>query len=139
MESRSSSKTKARLIVIAVFVIGFAAGALSLNLYQRLTTSSGEPEPRGNAYIIKKIDEKVSLSTDQEEQIKAILDERNKRFDEIKKEIKPLVKPFEPRFDALRQEARDKIRAVLTDQQRLGYEDLLKENDAERDKHRKEK
>jgi len=140
MESRSSSKTKARLIVLVVFVIGFAAGALALNLYQRLTSSSSEAaEPRGNAYIINKIDEKVSLSADQEEKIKAILEERNKKFGEIRKEMEPLVKPFEPRFDALRQEARDRIRAVLTEKQLPGYEELLRQADSDREKHRKER
>jgi DNA anti-recombination protein RmuC len=139
MESRSSSKTKARLIVLAVFVIGFAAGALSLNLYERLTTAAPEPELRGNDYIIRKMDQKLSLSTEQEEKIKAILEDRNNRFGEIRKEIEPLVKPFEPRFDALRQEARDKIRAVLTDGQRPAYEELLKDADSQREKFRKEK
>jgi hypothetical protein len=140
MESKSNSRTKARLIVLAVFVIGFAAGALSLNLYQRLTTnSSPERETGGNLYIVNKIDEKVGLSTEQEAQIKAILDERNKKFGEIKKEIEPLVKPFEPRFDALRQEARDRIRSVMTEAQRAGYEELLQEQDRRREKERDKK
>ena len=40
MDSNTNSQTKARVIVVSVFVIGFVAGALALNLYQRLTSSS---------------------------------------------------------------------------------------------------
>ena len=34
MDSNTNSQTKARVIVVSVFVIGFVAGALALNLYQ---------------------------------------------------------------------------------------------------------
>lgn len=147
MEGKSSSKNKARLIVMIVFIIGFAAGALSLNLYQRLTSTNDEanrnnsgPELTGNEYIVNKMSQRLGLSPEQQEQIKAILEERNSRFRAIRTEMEPLMKEFEPRFSAIRQESRDKIRAVLKEDQRPKYEELLQEADQsrqrEKDKHK---
>lgn len=145
MEGKSSSKNKARLIVMIVFIIGFAAGALSLNLYQRLTstdeaTRNSGHELTGNEYIVNKMSQRLGLSPEQQEQIKAILEERNSRFRAIRTEMEPLMKEFEPRFSAIRQESRDKIRAVLKEDQRPEYEELLQEADQsrqrEKDKHK---
>jgi periplasmic protein CpxP/Spy len=145
MESKSSSKNKARLIVMVVFVIGFAAGALSLNLYQRLTSSKplankaeegGEPGLTGNDYIINKMNQKLGLTDAQQSRIRAILEERNQRFGEIRKNLEPMVKQFEPQFNSVRQESREKIRALLSDEQRPKYDELVQEQDRQREQMR---
>lgn len=146
MEGKSSSKNKARLVVLIVFVIGFAAGALSLNLYQRLTsakedaskTKTLEPELSGNEYIIKKMNDKLSLSDKQQGDIKAILDERNSKFRVVREEMEPKLKEFEPRFTAIRQESREKIRALLTEEQRPKYDEMLAEQDRKREQMREQ-
>lgn len=142
MESRPNSQTKARFIVLSVFVIGFAAGALSLNLYQSLTGSSKKDPRRGGAeFLIKRMDEEVGLSTDQQDQIKKILDETTDKYREIRKEMEPRIKDFEPKFNAVRQESRDRIRALLSPEQLPRYEEMVQKHDKmreqERDKSRK--
>lgn len=137
MESSTNSQSKARLIVVSVFVIGFAAGALSLNLYQRLTSSSDKGGPRGGAeFLIKRMNEEVGLATDQQEQIKKILDETGDKYREIRKEVDPVLKPFEPRFNAVRQESRDRIRALLTPEQLPKYEEMVTKHDKMREQER---
>ena len=74
MDSNTNSQTKARVIVVSVFVIGFVAGALALNLYQRLTSSSNKDMPRnGTEFLIRRMNDKVGLTSAQQEQIKRIL------------------------------------------------------------------
>lgn len=137
MESSANSKSKARLIVVSVFAIGFAAGALSLNLYERLNGSSKKEGPRGGAeYLIKRMTEEVGLAADQQEQIKKILDETGDRYREIRKEMDPAIKPFEPRFNAVRQESRDRIRALLTPEQLPKYEEMVQKHDKMREQER---
>ena len=76
MESNSNSQSKARLIVVSVFVIGFAAGALALNLYQNLNGSNKkDPRRGGTEFLIGKMNEEVGLTSDQQEKIRKILDE----------------------------------------------------------------
>ena len=137
MESSTNSQSKARLIVVSVFVIGFAAGALSLNLYQRLNPSSKKDGPRGGAeFLIKRMIQEVGLASDQQEQIKKILDETGEKYREIRKEMDPAIKNFEPRFNAVRQESRDRIRSLLTPEQLPKYEEMVTKHDKMREQER---
>ena len=137
MDSNTNSQTKARVIVVFVFVIGFAAGALGLNLYQRLTSSSNKESPRsGTEFLIKRMNDKVGLSSDQQEQIKTILDETNDKYREIRKDMEPRIKDFEPRFNTVRQESRDRIRALLTPEQLPKYEQMVQDHDKMREQEK---
>lgn len=137
MESNISQR-KARLIVAAVFVIGFAAGALSLNLYQHLNSSKGPDAPRGgrSEYILGKMKEEVGLTSDQQDQIKKILDETGEKYFEIRKDIEPVMKPFEPRFEAVRKESRDRIRSLLDKDQVPRFEEMVRKQDEMRERDR---
>ena len=137
MESNSNSQSKARLIVVSVFVIGFAAGALALNLYQSLNGSNKkDPRRGGTEFLIGKMNEEVGLTSDQQEKIRKILDETSEKYKQIRVEIDPLVKPFEPRFNAVRQESRDRIRTLLTSEQLPKYEEMIKTHDKMREQER---
>ena len=131
MENSANSRSKARLIVVSVFVIGFAAGALSLNLYQRLNPSSKrDGGPRGGTeFLIKRMNDQIGLKSDQQDQIKKILDETNDKYRELRKELDPAIKPFESRFNAVREESRNRIRALLTPEQLPKYEEMVQKRD----------
>lgn len=134
MES-SNNKSKARLIVVSVFVIGFAAGALSLNLYQQMSAPSKDNGPRGGAEVlIRRMNEEIGLTPDQQDQIRKILDETREKYRAIREEMEPSVKPFEPKFNAVRQESRDRIRALLTPKQLPKYEEMVTKHDQERER-----
>lgn len=141
MESRNSSQAKARLLVIAVFVIGFAAGALTLNLYQRFTSThpnnNVDPHDRA-AVIIQRMDEKMSLSGGQKDQIRTILEGTRDKYSDIRKKMEPYMKEFEPQFDAVRQQSRNEIRAVLNDKQLPEFEKMIEEQDRERERMQQE-
>jgi hypothetical protein len=136
MENKTSSQTKARLIVMTVFVIGFAAGALSLNLYQRLTNAA-QPKPEGRAgVLIQKMNERMDLSSEQQDQIKEILDRTAKKYAEIRVDMEPRLKDFEPRFNAVRQQQRDEIRAVLDEKQLPKFNEMVEERDRLREQEK---
>jgi Spy/CpxP family protein refolding chaperone len=139
MDSRTSNQTKARLLVLAVFVIGFAAGALSMNLYR----SSGGPEKNGHVrtrggnppdHIVKKMTDRLNLTQEQQEKIKAILGETFEQYKAIREEIDPKIRP---RFEAARQQGRERVRAVLTPEQLPKFEEMVQEQDRQRDDERK--
>jgi len=137
MESSGNSQSKARLIVVSVFVVGFAAGALSLNLYQRLNPSSKKDSPRGGTEVLlKRMTEEVGLVSDQQEQVKKILDETGDKYRALRKELDPAIKPYENRFNAVRDESRDRIRALLTPEQLPKYEEMVQKHDEMRKQER---
>jgi len=123
--------------VLSVFVIGFAAGALALNLYQSLNGSNKkDPRRGGTEFLIGKMNEEVGLTGDQQEKIRKILEETSEKYKQIRVEIDPLVKPFEPRFNTVRQESRDRIRALLTPDQLPKYEEMVQKHDKMREQER---
>jgi hypothetical protein len=133
MESKPTSQNKARLIVLTVFVIGFAAGALSLNLYERFISSGKERDPRDRTgFIIGKMDDKMSLSSDQQSRIRDILETTAQNYFEIRKRMEPFVKNFEPEFDKVRQQSREQIRGVLSEKQLPKYQEMTDEQDKRR-------
>lgn len=141
MESKTSSQAKARLLILAVFVIGFAAGALSLNLYQHFSSSrpNNNVDPRDRAgVIIQRMDEKMSLTASQKDQIRTILEGTRDKYGEIRKKMEPYMKEFEPQFDAVRQQSRNEIRAVLNDKQLPEFEKMIEEQDREHDRTQQE-
>ena len=123
--------------MLSVFVIGFAAGALALNLYQSLNGSNKkDPRRGGTEFLIGKMNEEVGLTGDQQEKIRKILEETSEKYKQIRVEIDPLVKPFEPRFNTVRQESRDRIRALLTPDQLPKYEEMVQKHDKMREQER---
>jgi hypothetical protein len=134
MEGRTTSRNKARLLVLVVFMIGVAAGALSMNLYLR----AGSPPERSNrsrgpGEALNRWSERLSLSGDQRDRVGAILKDTFAQYDVIKQDADPCFQQVKPRFDAVRQAGRDKIRAVLTEDQLPKFEQMVREQDAERE------
>lgn len=139
MDGKSVNQAKARMIILAIFVIGFAAGALSMNLYQRsLAKESSDFKRPENPqdHIIQQMTKEVGLTNEQRDQIKPVLDETFSQYGEIRKEMQPHMKVFDSRFDAVRQKSRDRIRALLTEEQLPKFNAWLEEQDARREKYR---
>jgi hypothetical protein len=138
MESKSNSQSKARFIVVSVFVIGFAAGALALNLYQQLTASKGKDRPQhGAEFLVNKMNEKVGLTQGQQDLIRKILDETNDKYRDLRiNVIEPRIKDVEPQLNAVRQESRDRIRALLTAEQLPKYEQMILEREKMREQEK---
>lgn len=140
MDASNPSRKKASLIVLAIFVIGFAAGALSMNLYERFNSNKNSEKghgPRGGnpaERVLRDMSDKLSLTPDQQTQIKAILDETFGKYDEIRRQMDedPEVKKYMPRFDETRSQGREKMRAVLKPEQLPEYEKMVKELDEQR-------
>ena len=130
------NKNKARLIVLSIFVIGFAAGALSMNLYERLMNPAGPKHLKPQEAIIQKMDKRIGLNAEQEARIKSILDETFEQYGEIRKLMEPQFKEYEPRFKEVRQKSRDRIRAELTEKQLPEFENLINEEDKRREEER---
>lgn len=134
MESRTS-QTKARLIVLTIFVIGFAAGALSMNLYERFSSQGPDKDGsrHGSKYLLTKMDRNLDLSDEQEKEVDAILEEAKQQYNEIKKDMQPRIKEYEPRLESVRLQSRDRIRAVLKPDQLPKFEEMVQENDRRRE------
>jgi Spy/CpxP family protein refolding chaperone len=106
MDSRTRKKWEVRLAVLILFVVGFLAGGLAMNLY-----NSRELRPRSGARGgFEQMLDRLDLTQDQREKVRAIFDDTRKQLSELRRES-------EPRFRELRKNTDERLQAVLTPDQ----------------------
>jgi hypothetical protein len=109
--------TKAKAIsgVLAVFLLGAAAGSLVSMRCCRHHDFKGVPPAEA---IVKRLDKKLSLDDTQRTQILKIVTDTQAQMQELRKESKP-------KMDAIFSGSEDKVRAVLRPDQRAKYEEVI--------------
>ena len=80
-----------------------------------------------------KLQKELSLSPEQLDQVKSILDQTGQRFHELREQFHDKM---EPEFEAVRQMQRQRIMAVLTPEQQPKYQQILEE---QRRRHEKDR
>lgn len=125
--------TKARLeaaaLFLVVFVLGVTFGALGEHIWNQRV--SGEPaaintNPTRNQ-VMEDMKQRLALTPDQERQIGIAVDDTRAKW-------KALYAPLDSQHEAIRQEGRAKMRAVLTPEQQVKFDDFLKRLDEQRRK-----
>lgn len=107
MNTIQKGKWQVRVAALVIFVIGFAAGALALNVYKRWTRTSAV-QPRGDRF--ERMIERLNLNADQKTQVHQILSDTRAQLQTLRKES-------EPRFDEIRRQADERLQKVLTPEQ----------------------
>ncbi len=124
-----SSKSKALVIFITIFIAGIAVGVLLDNLVLDKKDRRRHGDP--NEYLFKKFTTELSLTTDQQDTLKTLLDD-------IKKKHRMLGEKRREEYDSIRQEFDTKFREILTSEQLIHYDEIVKEFE-ERSKSRRER
>jgi Spy/CpxP family protein refolding chaperone len=105
MEENSKRRWQIRAAVALIFLLGFLAGALALNIYHRRQFTS----PLG-ARRYDRIIESLDLTPAQKTQVEQIINEARARMIEIRKQSGP-------RFREVRQETDERLKTILTPEQ----------------------
>jgi Spy/CpxP family protein refolding chaperone len=120
---------KAVLLVFVLFVLGIAVG--SVGTYMVTTrVLAARPQAtmaRNPAHTMAMFTRDLNLSPDQQNQIQAILNDTRGRYAELHEKL-------DPEYEQVRQQGRERIRQVLTPEQRPKFEDLLRQIDEDRRK-----
>jgi hypothetical protein len=119
-----NKRWKAGLMVILIFVLGFATGALTANLMSTASEEQLPPRRRheDSEWLMKRLTEELHLAPEQSEAIHQILAETGEEYRRLRQEIRP-------RFREIRNQSRERIRAVLNPEQREKYEELVRRHD----------
>lgn len=116
-------------LLVLIFLLGAVAGSLGYRLLEEkgaLASSTRTPpgaSRRGE--VVEKFTRELNLTSEQTQRLNAIFAENEQKFSE-------LHKSFKPQADAIRQEGRNRIRAMLTDEQKTKFENMMKRMDEER-------
>ena len=119
MDIIKKSKWQVRVAALVIFMLGLAAGALSLNAYKRWGGSRSESTRQGR---FDDMLERLQLNAEQKTQVHQILSETRQQLQALRKES-------EPRVSEIRRQTDDRLQKVLTP-------DQWKQFQQERDKRR---
>jgi Spy/CpxP family protein refolding chaperone len=97
-----------RAAALAIFVLGFAAGALAPSAYRAWVRGGGGQQ--GGPDRVERMSKRLGLSPEQETQVRQI-------FGETRTQLESLRKESEPRFDEIRRQADERLQKVLTPEQ----------------------
>lgn len=122
MENSSKNKWQVRVAALALFALGFLAGALVLNLYHTRKLATANPSEsgrRGGASFLKSenLTEQLNLSTEQSTEVEKI-------FSDAKAQLTELRKQSEPKFSEIRKQTEERLQQVLTPEQWQQFQQL---------------
>jgi len=124
MENNKLSR-EAALLVIVVFVLGAVLGGLATHVWS--IHASSKSIPHGPDQLIEELSRQLQLSPDQLKQVTDIVDQTHTQ-------VRSMYAPLDAQRDQIRQQARDRIRAVLTPDQKAKFEAFLLHLDEARKK-----
>lgn len=121
----NKTRREAALLVIAVFLLGALVGGLATRVWS--SHASVRSIPHGPDQLIEQLSHELQFSPGQLKQVTAIVDETHSQ-------VRSLYAPLDAQREQIRQQARDRIRAVLTPDQKLKFEEFLRHLDEARRK-----
>jgi Spy/CpxP family protein refolding chaperone len=115
MEKIRNSKWHIRIAAILIFLLGFSAGALGLNVYQRWRNGA---QTRRQEFT--QIIDRLQLNSDQKTQVQQI-------FSDVRSQLQAVRKEADPRVTAVRQQTDEKLQKVLTPEQWQQFQEMRNE------------
>ena len=104
MDNATKNRWQVRGATLIIFVLGFAAGILALNVYRGL---AGAPRSRDR---FEQMAERLNLNAEQKTKVQQI-------FGDTREQIRALRRESEPKFDEIRRQADARLQEVLTPEQ----------------------
>jgi Spy/CpxP family protein refolding chaperone len=104
MDNETKNRWQVRFAAMIIFVLGFAAGILALNVYRGLVSG---PRSRDR---FEQMAERLNLNADQKTKVQII-------FSDTREQVRALRRESEPKFDEIRRQADARLQEVLTPEQ----------------------
>ena len=121
------------LYILLVFLSGAVVGAFAHRLYMVSTVVSAKPDEVRH-HILEEMRTRLSLSDDQVNQLNAIMDSTKARYHEVKARWDEQSRQAaKPELKAITEDQAQKIRAILSEPQRVEYEKYRAERQKRRD------
>src|SRR5262249_34657143 len=128
--SDMTAKRKAALWVGLVFLLGAALGGVLGYVFTYRSYASQPQQLTDEAkrhQRVGQLTEQLHLSNAQAQQLDSVIAGMQSEFKSIRKQV-------DPQIDDARQRGRNQIRAILTPEQKPGFEEFLRQLDEERKK-----
>jgi len=120
----SSDRVKAAFLVALVFLLGVAFGAVGVVAGRRVFGAGSRSNGSGQGQLTQLMSQ-LNLKPEQERQFRQTITETRERYDAIRREM-------DPQFQQVREKSRDRIRQILTPEQKGDFETFLRERGRQR-------
>jgi Spy/CpxP family protein refolding chaperone len=123
----NQSNRKAVLLVFVLFVLGIALGSVGTYVVT-MRVQAARPQAtlaHNPARTMAMYTRDLNLTPGQQNQIQAILNDTRSRYAELHEKL-------DPEYEQVRHQGRERIRQILTPEQRPKFEDLLRQIDEDR-------
>src|SRR5678815_4068975 len=101
MDNVTKNRWQVRVAAMIIFVLGFTAGILALNVYRGWHRGGGP----GNR--MDELSERLQLTTDQKTKVQEI-------FNDTREQLRAVRQETEPRMEEIRRQADGRLQTVLT-------------------------
>lgn len=128
MERNSKSRWQLRAAAVLIFVLGFAAGALSLNAYRAWSGRGAQASREGR---FEQMAERLKLKDEQKTEVQKILGDTREQLQALRKES-------EPRVNEIRRQADERLQKVLTPEQWQQFQQMRDETRSGRERRGRE-
>jgi flagellar basal body-associated protein FliL len=131
--TETSTTRKAALWVGLVFLLGAAIGGMAgyVFAHQKYTVTNAAAPPSDAARRAQKVHELtslVNLTPEQSQQVDAVIAD-------VQSHMKSIRKSLDPQLGEVRQQGRERIRAILSAEQRPKFEAFIQKLDEERQRN----
>lgn len=107
------NKWQVRVAAVIIFVLGFTAGILALNIYRGLVRADGRDR-------FEQLSERLNLTAEQKTKVQQI-------FGDTREQLRALRRESEPRVTDIRRQADERLRQVLTEEQWQQFQTMRSE------------
>ena len=121
----ASATRKAVLWIVAVFVLAAALGSVSGYMYGHRAPGPPLSDDAKRQQKVATLTKELQLTPEQQTQVDAI-------FRDIQGNFQAIRKDSEAQIEVARQAGRDRLRAVMTPEQKPKFEDFLRRLDEDR-------
>jgi Spy/CpxP family protein refolding chaperone len=124
----TKTRREAAFLVTIVFALGVLLGGLGTHLWGESEKVWGhQTSPKTRDEIVARLTHEVDLTPDQQKQVTAIVDDTRAQW-------KALYAPVDAQKEQIRQQSREKLRALMTPEQKVKLENFFHEIDEQRQK-----
>ena len=114
MDNVTKNRWQVRVAALIIFVLGFAAGILALNVYRTLARG----DRHGDRF--EQMAERLQLSDDQKTKVQQI-------FSDTRDQLRALRQESEPKVNEIRRQADGRLQTVLTPEQWQKFQSMRDE------------
>jgi Spy/CpxP family protein refolding chaperone len=126
--NNDKKRGEAALLVLVVFLLGVLLGGVGNHLWgERVWGKQVTTTTPSKGQIVNDLTRELQLTADQQKQLGAIVDDTRAQW-------RTLYSTIEPQHEQIRQQSRDRIRAILTPDQKPKFEEFMKRLDEQRQK-----